>query len=300
MRKYIFLALGVVLVSITGCEKDNGNQQEEENKPITNLVAEIKYPSGEYSYNRDPFRFEYENGKLVKSFNYMSNVVYSYPSPNIIQTESINPNLSNATEKSKSVYYFSENKIQYVVSERSFKFNDPNRKEEIVKDSTIFQYQGEHLSKIVGYTKGDVNYYYSYLDYKVAGETVVFWENENISKIQYYEKGMLEAEKTYQYDNTPYLTYGEFSFETPFDELGSFILYGKLGKWNKNNVISMANTHRPAYGYGFKNLRYRRELDSHNRVIKIHTEGEVIGALDSHEYHGKYFKGENPARITYH
>ncbi|WP_314276883.1 hypothetical protein [Capnocytophaga sputigena] len=64
--------------------------------------------------------------------------------------------------------------------------------------------------------------------------------------------------------------YADLAYETPFFVLAHYLIpYGKMGKWNKNNVLTMNKTVKDFIGHDFRKIQYGRELDKHNRVSKV-------------------------------
>ena len=110
----------------------------------------------------------------------------------------------------------------------------------------------------------------------------MFWQNGNIVKIK-----SDRDETIYTYDDKPYITYGDVGYGTPLSELTfskSLLLYGKIGKWNKNNILTMNKTTKELWGYDFKSIKYNRELDKHNRVSKVLMQIEYMSKYEKNEY----------------
>ena len=256
------------------CTKDKENTtvvgEEEEKKTITMNVVNEKYDTykGRTLISRDPSSYTYENNKIVGILTYLFKTTVKYIGDNQIETDNLyNFNSVEQESRIKTLYSLSDGKVQYFVSENRTKYNDPKKPLYIYHDSITFEYK---------------NAYYTQGKYEKRLEKEVFWQNGNIVKIK-----SDRDETIYTYDDKPYITYGDVGYGTPLSELTfskSLLLYGKIGKWNKNNVLTMNKTTKELWGYDFKSIKYNRELDKHNRVSKVLMQIEYMSKYEKNEY----------------
>ena len=284
MKKILFLLTTLIFIS---CTKDKENTtvvvgEEEEKKPITMNVVNEKYDTykGITVISRDPSSYTYENNKIVGILTYLFKTTVKYIGDNQIETDNLfNFNSVEQESRIKTLYSLSDGKVQYFVTENRTKYNDPKKPLYIYHDSITFEYKNDYLTKITKYSKIP---YYTQGKYEKRLEQEVFWQNGNIVKIK-----SDRDETIYTYDDKPYITYGDVGYGTPLSELTfskSLLLYGKIGKWNKNNVLTMNKTTKELLGYDFKSIKYNRELDKHNRVSKVLMQIEYMSKYEKNEY----------------
>ena len=264
MKKILFLLMVLIFIS---CTKDKENTIVEEEKPITMNVKSVEYaykggkiPLSHY----DPDYYTYKNNKIVNILNYGFNTIVKYIGENQIETESISRNIIDGEIKINSHLSLLDNKIQYTVTESHSKTNP--RPLEIQRDSTIFEYKDNYLIKLITYSKKAINSFKGNEKYQKEEIQEIFWKDGNIVKIKIGK----DEEYSYTYDNEPYVMYADLAYETTFFVLAHYLIpYGKMGKWNKNNVLTMNKTVKDFIGHDFRKIQYGRELDKHNRVSKV-------------------------------
>ncbi len=287
----------IPIVMLGACSKSEDKSQSENNGTsilVVSKIVEIDYPGG--AYTRDDQYYTYDNDRIASCTysSYGTKAIFKYPSDDIIEREQIEDFTWHKTQYRMS-YILSKDRLKYVIRETHFE-NKNRLSSELKRDSIVFVYEGEYLSKRIEYSKGDVSSFTHFKDYIKTEEIVLTWENDNIINMKFYETNVItrltyEQETLYQYDEKPYIEYGELAYETPFDQItkgiSALVLHGKLGKWNKNNVVSMTNK---MSSLGFKTITYDDRVVVGGKLVKILMNGE--------NYKGEKYE-KMPVIITY-
>ncbi len=292
--KYLNIFL-IVFLSITlfSCSSDDSStmnetgQEEGGEDEITNQkLTAVSFPSGQnLAYSNDQINFEYdESEKISKIYTIGEGTIYgvTHVDDNLIEMELLQENISNAELQEKKSIHIKNNSIEFIVTDRSFKFIGDNRTE-YFRDSISFIYANNYISKIESYTKKSTSK--PILTEYIKNNDLVFEiTNGNITKVVKTE-GELIKTSVYTYDENPYIELGEYAYETPFNFGFDYILiHDKIGKGNSNNIVSITNTFETPYDLipEYESINYKRVMDEEERIQEILLSGKTIATHPSY------------------
>lgn len=277
-QKLSLLSLALIMLSLSSCSSDDSSKSDEKTDPVVVAPVEeklvsITYPRSEkMAYSVDDEQFKYDDQKRVNFIGYYLSV--SYVNDELIETKTTGDDITNADLEEKTSIKLKNKNITSIIANRTYK-KLTGETSSVYRDSSVFSYENEYLSKIVTYAKLSVNGDGIYrlkrqLDFKVTAGNITQVKTTDTDKV---------VITNYTYDNTPNVLMGDFAYDTPVSLVrGYYILtHDKLGKRNANNIIAMENVYTEApLQISYEKLTYKRVLDKSGRISEIWLSGNSI------------------------
>ncbi|WP_264529660.1 hypothetical protein [Flavobacterium sp. N502540] len=277
-QKLPLLPLALIVLSLYSCTSEDSPTSGEITDPVVINPAEqklvsIAYPSSSnLAYMMDKQEFKYDNSKRINIIgSYLS---VSYVGDDLIETKTLGDNVSNADIENKTSIVLKNKNVATIISNTVFK-RTTGETYSIERDSTVYSYANEYISKILSYHKkfvdGDGKYRLQrQLDFQVTAG--------NITQVKVAEYGEIVV-SNYTYDSTPNILMGDIAYETPLSLIRghNILLHDKLGKRNVNNVVSMENVFKETpFQKSYKTVNYRRNVDKYGRISEIVLSGSCV------------------------
>ncbi|WP_202703281.1 hypothetical protein [Flavobacterium sp. UGB4466] len=277
-QKLPLLPLALMVLSLYSCTSEDSPTSGEITDPAVINPAEqklvsIAYPSSNnLAYMMDKQEFKYDNSKRINVIgSYLS---VSYVGDDLIETKTLGDNVSNADIENKTSIVLKNKNVTSIISNTVFK-RTTGETYSIERDSTVYSYANEYISKILSYHKKSVDGDGKYrlqrqLDFQVTAG--------NITQVKTAEYGEVVV-SNYTYDSTPNILMGDIAYETPLSLIRGYniLLHDKLGKRNVNNVVSMENVFKETpFQKSYKTVNYRRNVDKYGRISEIVISGSCV------------------------
>lgn len=272
---FSLLSLTIVLLSLSACSSEDSpesNEPETIDPAAQNLVS-ITFPtSANMAYMSDKQEFKYDDKKRINLIGSYYSI--TYVNDDLIETKNLGDDISNADLENKTSITLKNKNISLVISNTVFR-RTTGEVYSIERDSTVYSYDNEYISKIVRYHKmsidGDGKYYLDkQIDFTVT--------DGNITQVKTLEYGDVVV-SNYIYDSEPNIFLGDMAYETPVFKVDGYqiITQDKLGKRNKNNVISMENVFpETPFQKSYKTVNFKRNLDKFGRISEIIISGSCV------------------------
>lgn len=283
------LLLLISTITLFSCSKDSPPNVADTNiDPNSENLFSIRYPySQDLPYNRDPYKFEYDNSKRIVKYSISNSstpytIGITYVNPNLIETNLLEDGISNFDITAKSLYTLQNNKIQYAVTKTIRKNVGSQLIYDTTIDSTLFSYDNNNIVKVETYSIGRDSpdrpgYFLQYkIDYQLS--------NGNITKTIFtngpYSSSRLNYTSNFTYDNQPYIPFGEFAYETPISNFVNYILLDKFtGNKTVNNIVKVVKSYPIGFlEKSFETINYTREVDQFGRLKNIFMSGNIINS----------------------
>lgn len=267
-----------MMLSLSSCSSDDSSKSDEKTDPVVVAPVEeklvsITYPRSEkMAYSVDNEQFKYDDQKRVNFIGYYLSV--SYVNDELIEMKTTGDDITNADLEEKTSIKLKNKNITSIIANRAYK-KLTGETSSVYRDSSVFSYENEYLSKIVTYAKRSVDGDGIYrlkrqLDFKVTAGNITQVKTTDTDKV---------VITNYTYDNTPNVLMGDFAYDTPVSLVrGYYILtHDKLGKRSANNIIAMENVYTEApLQISYEKLTYKRVLDKSGRISEIWLSGNSI------------------------
>lgn len=277
-KKLLFL-IPFIFLTISSCSSDDSspNPEPEVVNPANQKLVSISYPSSMLlAYMRDGEQYGYDDSKRINkiiSSSFSNGVIYV--NDNLIEVDLLTENISNVDMAQKTSMYLKNNSIELSISNTISKRIDTGVIYRIDRDSTVYTYENEYISKVMLYHKtliqGDGKYR---LEKQIESKVT----NGNITQLKRTAFGEVII-TNYTYDTNPNISMGEFAYETPFFLIGgsNVIWKDKLGKKNTNNIIAIENEYTEIpFQKSYKKINLKRNLDKYGRLSEILMSGSSI------------------------
>lgn len=273
LPKFSLLSFAVMALTFSSCSSEEDPSKTEEPTVTTpQKLVSITFPtSSNLAYMADKQEYKYDDKNRINLIGYYA---ITYVNDDLIETKNLGDDVSNADIENKTSITLKNKNISLVISNTVFK-RTTGEVYSIERDSTLYTYENEYIAKIVKYHKmsisGDGKYR---LDKQVDFQVT----NGNITQAKTLEYGEVVI-SNYTYDSNPNILMGDIAYETPFSRVEGYqiITHDKLGKRNKNNIISVENifTETP-FQKSYKTVNYKRNLDSSGRISEILISGSCV------------------------
>lgn len=272
---FSLLSLTIVLLSLSACSSEDSPESNEPETidPATQNLVSITFPtSANMAYMSDKQEFKYDDKKRINLIGSYYSI--TYVNDDLIETKNLGDDISNADLENKTSITLKNKNISLVISNTVFR-RTTGEVYSIERDSTVYSYDNEYISKIVRYHKmsidGDGKYYLDkQIDFTVT--------DGNITQVKTLEYGDVVV-SNYIYDSEPNIFLGDMAYETPVFKVDGYqiITQDKLGKRNKNNVISMENVFpETPFQKSYKTVNFKRNLDKFGRISEIIISGSCV------------------------
>ncbi|TCN59395.1 hypothetical protein D0809_05745 [Flavobacterium circumlabens] len=276
-QKLSLLPLDLMVFSLYSCSSDDSSESDQEVvivTPAEEKLVSVSNPSGSnMAYMQDKQEFKYDDQKRVNLVGYYFSI--SYVNDELIETKTLGDDVSNADIETKSSITLKNKNITSIISNTVYK-RTTGETYSIERDSTVYSYENEYISKIVHYQKrsitGDGKYRLERkMDFQVT--------NGNITQVKTNDPYNGIVVTNYTYDNTPNILMGDFAYETPLSLVRGYniLMHDKLGKRSANNIVTMENvfTETP-FQICYEKISYKRVLDKSGRIKEILLSGNSI------------------------
>lgn len=277
--KLLFL-IPLIFLTISSCSSDDSSQDNEPEvvNPTSQKLISVVYPSSQlmaYSMPREEYR--YDNLKRINSIlspGYLNGV--TYVNDNLIEADLLMENVSNFDIEQKVSMHLKNNIIEFSITNKIFRLTDTKAIYRVDRDSTVYTYENEYVSRVMIYHKtliqGDGKYRLeNQIDSKVT--------NGNITELKRIEFGKVII-TNYTYDTNPSISMGDLAYDTPLFLMGglfNIILKDRLGKKSANNIIAIENTYEEIpFDKSYKKINFKRNLDKYGRLSEILMSGSAI------------------------
>ncbi|MFH6935374.1 hypothetical protein [Flavobacterium sp. FlaQc-30] len=272
---FSLLSLTIILLNLSACSSEDSpkSDQPETIDPAAQNLVSITFPtSSNMAYMTDKQEFKYDDKRRINLIgNYYA---ITYVNDDLIETKNLGDNVSNANIENKTSIILKNKNISLVISNTVFK-RTTGEVYSIERDSTVYTYDNEYIAKIVKYHKMSVD---GDGKYRLDKQLDFIVTDGNITQVKTLEYGDVVV-SNYKYDSEPNILLGDIAYETPLFKVDGYeiLTHNKLGKRNKNNVISMENvfTETP-FQKSYKTVNFKRNLDKSGRISEIIISGSCV------------------------
>ena len=274
-QKFSLLSLTLILLFLSACSSEDSPKpdQPETIDPATQKLVSITFPtSSNMAYMADKQEFKYDDKNRINLIGSYYSI--TYVNDDLIETRNLGDNVSNADLENKTSIILKNKNISSIISNTIFR-RTTGEIYSIERDSSVYTYDNEYIAKIVKYHKMSIDGDGQYRLDKQVDFTVT---DGNITQIKTLEYGE-EVVSNYTYDSSPNIFMGDIAYETPVSKVDGYeiLTHDKLGKRNKNNVISVENVFiETPFQKSYKTVNFKRNLDKSGRISEIILSGSCV------------------------